>query len=64
MNALQSWLQTLGSILYSLTGSSSSPLFEIVSMGLSVGAHSDEWLIREAQLVHQLPRLGGETRLL
>lgn len=58
MNLLQSWLQTSVSILYSLTGSSFSPLFAIVSLGLSMRAHSDEWLTHEAHTVHQFLSLG------
>lgn len=42
MNLLESWQQTLVSILYSLMGSYFFPL--LMSLGLSMRAHSDEWM--------------------
>lgn len=58
MNLVQSWLQTLVSILYFQTGSSLSALFAIVSLGLSMRAYTDEWLTHESQIVHRFLSLG------
>lgn len=62
MNLLQIWLQTLVSILQSLNRSGFFALRAIVSSGLSMRAHSDEWLPHEAYVMHQFLSLGKQKQ--